>query len=93
VNTDLGVPFDRTPGELNAITDVKSVEVGHTTLISGEGPLKVGVGPVRTGVTAVFPRGKDSSDPIFGARFTETETEKLRGPHGWRSRVFSKDLS
>src|SRR5467141_3191561 len=55
---DLGVPFDGNPGPLNTITDVKGVEVGYTTLISGEGPLKVGVGPVRTGVTAVLPRGK-----------------------------------
>ncbi len=50
---DLGVPFDGTPGPNNAITDVRGVEVGHTTLISGEGKLKVGEGPVRTGVTAV----------------------------------------
>src|SRR5207248_10033173 len=57
---DLGVPFDGTPGPFNAITDVKGVEVGHTTLISGEGPLKVGEGPVRTGVTAVLPRGSES---------------------------------
>src|SRR6266496_4349006 len=55
---DLGVPFDGVPGPLNAITDVKGVEVGHTTLISGDGALKVGVGPVRTGVTAILPRGK-----------------------------------
>lgn len=59
---DLGVPFDGTPGPLNAITDVAGVTVGHTTLISGEGKLEVGKGPVRTGVTAVFPRGKDSKD-------------------------------
>ena len=59
---DLGVPFDGTPGPLNAITDVAGVTVGHTTLISGEGKLVVGKGPVRTGVTAVFPRGKDSDD-------------------------------
>jgi D-aminopeptidase len=59
---DLGVPFDGTPGPLNAITDVTGVTVGHTTLISGEGKLVVGQGPVRTGVTAVFPRGKDSKD-------------------------------
>jgi len=57
---DLGVPFDGTPGPLNAITDVAGVTVGHTTLISGEGKLQVGKGPVRTGVTAVLPRGKDS---------------------------------
>ena len=59
---DLGVPFDGTPGPLNSITDVAGVTVGHTTLISGEGKLVVGKGPVRTGVTAVFPRGKDSND-------------------------------
>jgi D-aminopeptidase len=59
---DLGVPFDGMPGPLNAITDVAGVTVGHTTLISGEGKLEVGKGPVRTGVTAVLPRGKDVSD-------------------------------
>jgi D-aminopeptidase len=59
---NLGVPFDGTPGPLNAITDVAGVTVGHTTLISGEGKLVVGKGPVRTGVTAVFPRGKDVDD-------------------------------
>src|SRR3979490_2545103 len=57
---DLGVPFDGTPGPLNAITDVAGVTVGHTTLITGEGKLQVGKGPVRTGDTAVLPRGKDS---------------------------------
>jgi D-aminopeptidase len=59
---DLGVPFDGTPGPLNAITDVAGVTVGHTTLISGEGKLEVGKGPVRTGVTAVLPRGKEVDD-------------------------------
>ncbi len=57
---DLGVPFDGTPGPLNAITDVAGVEVGHATIIAGEGALVVGQGPVRTGVTAVLPRGRDS---------------------------------
>jgi L-aminopeptidase/D-esterase-like protein len=76
---DLGVPFDGTPGALNAITDVKGVEVGHTTLISGEGPLKVGVGPMRTGVTAVLPRGKDSNDAVFGAWFTENGAGEMTG--------------
>ena len=52
---DLGIPFDGTPGPHNAITDVAGVLVGHTTLISGSGKLKVGEGPVRTGVTAVLP--------------------------------------
>jgi D-aminopeptidase len=49
---DLGIPFPGTPGPLNAITDVAGVAVGYTTLVEGEGPLKVGSGPVRTGVTA-----------------------------------------
>src|SRR5690348_10985404 len=64
---DLGVPFDGTPGPLNAITDVVGVTVGHTTLISGEGKLVVGKGPVRTGVTAVMPRGKDSANNSYFA--------------------------
>lgn len=55
---DLGIPFDGQPGPLNAITDVAGVEVGHVTLIEGAPPLRVGVGPVRTGVTAILPRGK-----------------------------------
>ncbi len=76
---DLGVPFDGTPGPLNAITDVKGVEVGHTTLISGSGPLKVGVGPVRTGVTAIFPRGKDSLDAVFGGWFTLNGNGEMTG--------------
>ena len=57
---DLGVPFDGTPGPLNAITDVKGVTVGHSTIIRGEGDLHVGQGPVRTGVTAVLPRGRST---------------------------------
>ena len=76
---DLGVPFDGTPGPLNAITDVKGVEVGHTTLISGDGPLKVGVGPVRTGVTAVLPRGKKSNDPVFANWFTLNGNGEMTG--------------
>ncbi len=63
---DLGVPFVGTPGNLNAITDVTGVEVGHTTLISGEGELKIGEGPVRTGVTAILPRGKTYSKVFSG---------------------------
>jgi len=63
---DLGVPFTGTPGPLNAITDVSGVTVGQTTLISGEGELVVGKGPIRTGVTAVLPRGTDSlNTPVF----------------------------
>jgi D-aminopeptidase len=76
---DLGVPFDGTPGEFNAITDVKGVEVGHTTLISGEGPLQVGIGPVRTGVTAVLPRGKDSRDAVFAGWFSLNGNGEMTG--------------
>lgn len=76
---DLGVPFDGTPGQYNAITDVKSVEVGHTTLISGEGKLVVGQGPVRTGVTAILPRGKASTDGVFGAWFTLNGNGEMTG--------------
>src|SRR6266487_6650583 len=62
---DLGIPFEGTPGKLNAITDVPGVEVGYTTLISGDGKLEVGKGPVRTGVTAILPRGRNSlNDPV-----------------------------
>jgi L-aminopeptidase/D-esterase-like protein len=76
---DLGVPFDGTPGALNAITDVAGVEVGHTTLISGEGKLQVGVGPVRTGVTAILPRGQASSDPVFAAWFSLNGNGEMTG--------------
>jgi D-aminopeptidase len=76
---DLGVPFDGTPGANNAITDVKGVEVGHTTLISGNGKLKVGEGPVRTGVTAILPRGKDANDSVFGAWFTLNGNGEMTG--------------
>src|SRR6185312_2551362 len=61
---DLGIPFEGTPGAFNAITDVKGVEVGYTTLVSGDGKLVVGKGPVRTGVTAILPRGKTFKDPV-----------------------------
>jgi D-aminopeptidase len=78
---DLGVPFDGNPGPLNAITDVKGVEVGHTTLISGSGALKVGVGPVRTGVTAILPRGKDSRDAVFAGWFSLNGNGEMTGTH------------
>ena len=66
---DLGVPFVGTPGPNNAITDVTGVHVGHTTLISGEGELRVGEGPIRTGVTAILPRADAHADPVFGGWF------------------------
>src|SRR5947209_17105742 len=65
---DLGIPLDGTPGPFNAITDVEGVTVGFTTLIAGEGNLVVGKGPVRTGVTAILPRGK-KYDPVFAGRY------------------------
>jgi D-aminopeptidase len=76
---DLGVPFDGTPGANNAITDVKGVEVGHTTLISGDGKLVVGKGPIRTGVTAIHPRGKGSNDAVFAAWFTLNGNGEMTG--------------
>jgi D-aminopeptidase len=76
---DIGVPFDGTPGALNAITDVAGVEVGHTTLISGEGRLVVGQGPVRTGVTVIHPRGKGNPDPVFGAWFALNGNGEMTG--------------
>jgi D-aminopeptidase len=76
---DLGVPFDGTPGPNNAITDVKGVEVGNTTLISGNGKLKVGDGPVRTGVTAILPRGRGADDAVFGAWFTLNGNGEMTG--------------
>lgn len=77
---DLGVPFEGTTGPLNAITDVKGVEVGHATLISGEGKLVVGSGPVRTGVTAVLPRGKQSANsPVFAGWFSLNGNGEMTG--------------
>lgn len=76
----LGVPFDGTPGQLNAITDVEGLTVGQTTLISGSGALTVGNGPVRTGVTAILPRGaKSLSDPVFAAWFAQNGNGEMTG--------------
>ena len=77
---DLGIPFDGTPGLNNAITDVQGVEVGYTTLISGSGKLKVGEGPVRTGVTAVLPRGKKVfGDPVFAGWYSLNGNGEMTG--------------
>jgi D-aminopeptidase len=76
---DLGVPFAGTPGALNAITDVKGVEVGHVTLVEGNGTLIVGKGPVRTGVTAVLPQGRAFSGRLFGAWFTLNGNGEMTG--------------
>ena len=75
----LGIPFEGNAGPLNAITDVNGVEVGLTTIISGEGELKVGTGPVRTGVTAVLPRGKTSADPVLAAWFSINGNGEMTG--------------
>lgn len=76
---DLGVPFRGTPGPLNAITDVAGVQVGHSTIVSGGGRLVVGDGPVRTGVTAVLPRGRESFDPVFAAWFPMNGNGEMTG--------------
>ncbi len=75
---DLGIPFSGEPGPLNAITDVAGVEVGHVTLIEGEGPLVVGQGPVRTGVTAVLPRGR-RFEPVFAGWFALNGNGEMTG--------------
>jgi len=77
---DLGVPLDGEPGPLNAITDVAGVEVGHVTLIAGSGPLVPGDGPVRTGVTAVLPRGlAGGATPAFAAWYSQNGNGELTG--------------
>jgi L-aminopeptidase/D-esterase-like protein len=77
---DLGVPFEGTPGALDAITDVPGVTVGHTTLIFGEGKLQIGKGPVRTGVTALLPRGKNSmNDPVFAGWWSLNGNGEMTG--------------
>ena len=77
---DLGVPFEGAPGPLNAITDVAGVTVGHATIISGDGPLVVGKGPVRTGVTAVLPRGRDTlQKPSFAGWFSLNGNGEMTG--------------
>src|SRR5438270_9922465 len=75
---DLGIPFEGTAGKFNSITDVSGVEVGYTTLISGEGKLEVGKGPVRTGVTAILPRGKND-DPVYAGVFSLNGNGEMTG--------------
>lgn len=76
---ELKLPIGGQPGPLNAITDVAGVEVGHTTLVSGNGLLVQGKGPVRTGVTVVLPRGRANADPVFGAWFTLNGNGEMTG--------------
>ena len=76
---DLGIPFEGTTGPLNAITDVPGVEVGQKTLIDGDGPLKVGIGPVRTGVTVVLPRGRSDGRAVYGGFFDLNGNGEMTG--------------
>ncbi len=76
---DLGIPFEGAPGPLNAITDISGVEVGQRSLISGDGPLKVGVGPIRTGVTVIFPRGHADLRPVYGGFFDLNGNGEMTG--------------
>lgn len=76
---DLGIPFRGSPGPLNAITDVAHVEVGHTTLISGDGAVTRGKGPIRTGVTVIHPRGKESLQGVYSGWFTLNASGEMTG--------------
>ena len=75
----LGIPLQGEPGLNNAITDVVGVEVGHTTIIEGQGPLIVGEGPIRTGVTAILPRGREAGDSTFAAWFSLNGNGEMTG--------------
>src|SRR5678815_4009101 len=75
---DIGIPFDGTPGKFNAITDVKGVEVGYSTIISGSGKNVRGKGPVRTGVTAIFPRGRNNN-PVYANWYTLNGNGEMTG--------------
>jgi L-aminopeptidase/D-esterase-like protein len=75
----LGVRLTGSPGPHNAITDVASVEVGHATIVRGEGRLVVGEGPVRTGVTAILPRGRQAGDSVFAAWFSLNGNGEMTG--------------
>jgi len=76
------VPFDGEPGDYNAITDVDGVKVGYTTLIEGDGPLVVGKGPIRTGVTAILPRPHENlAQPVFAGYHSFNGNGELTGMH------------
>ena len=78
---DLGIPLDGTTGQFNAITDVAGLEVGYTTLVSGQGKLVVGQGPVRTGVTAILPRGRKMLEPVFASFYAGNGNGDMTGTH------------
>jgi len=75
---DIGIPFYGTPGKYNAITDVKGVEVGYSTIISGQGKNIRGKGPVRTGVTAILPRGRNNN-PVYANWYTLNGNGEMTG--------------
>lgn len=75
---NLGIPFDGTPGPLNATTDIAGIEVGTATIVAGEGRLAVGRGPVRTGVTAILPRGR-VFDPVFAGSYALNGNGEMTG--------------
>jgi D-aminopeptidase len=75
----LGIPFEGTPGPLNAITDVPGVEVGQISIVRGDGLLKVGEGPIRTGVTVILPRGKKSAKAVYAGSFTLNGNGEMTG--------------
>jgi D-aminopeptidase len=78
----IGIPFGGEPGPLNAITDIAGVEVGYRTLIRGSGKRVVGEGPVRTGVTAILPRGRTRADHgVFAGMFSLNGNGELTGSH------------
>ena len=85
---DLGIPFEGAPGPLNSITDIAGIEVGYATIHRGEGALRKGQGPVRTGVTAILPRGKGNPDPVFGAWFTLNGAGEMTGTTWLEERGF-----
>ena len=76
---DLGIPFEGMPGPLNSITDIAGIEVGQVTLFDGNGALEVGEGPVRTGVTVIHPRGKNSTEAVFAGWFTLNASGEMTG--------------
>ena len=78
----LGIPLPGVPGRHNAITDIAGVEVGYTTLIAGNGPRRVGHGPVRTGVTAILPRGRArAATGVWAGYFSLNGNGELTGCH------------
>jgi D-aminopeptidase len=79
---DIGIPFDGTPGSNNSITDIPGVEVGYTTIVEGDGPLDIGKGPIRTGVTAILPRGKRRDpSPVWAGQFNLNGNGEMTGTH------------